>query len=124
MLRSAARRALALSAFALLATMACSGAPSAPSSGATSERGTHAAARGAQARDDVRVLAVAPTSAPEWIANQLRAPSGSERQLAVLLAGVALVVASWCRRRSTPGRTRRVGLRARWSGIRAPPAFG
>jgi hypothetical protein len=127
MLRSAARptrRALVLSVFALLATLMCSGATSAWSSGATSEPGRHAAAPGAPARDHVRVVATSPTSAPEWIANQLRGPSGSERQLALLVAGVALVVASRWRLRSTPVRTRRVALRARWSGIRAPPAFG
>jgi hypothetical protein len=124
MLRSVARRALVLSALALLATLTCSGVASAQSSGATSERGTHSAAQGAPARDTVRVLATAPTSAPEWIANQLRGPSGSDGQLAVVVAGVALVVASRWRRRSTCVRRGRVALRARWSGIRAPPAFG
>jgi hypothetical protein len=124
MLRSRARRALVLSALALLAMLACSGATSVQSPGATSAPATHATARGTHARDEVRVLASAPTSAPEWIANQLRSPSGSERPLAVLVAGIALAVASWWRRRSSLLRTRRVALGARWSGSRAPPAFG
>jgi hypothetical protein len=77
----------------------------------------------ASARDDGRRVAAAPTTGPEWLANQLRGTSGVEQQCAVLLVAAALVVARRWRRAATQASIGRGPLRTSWSASRAPPAF-